>query len=51
MSRLVYFEDFDRIESALFRKTRLKKHKREWKINLIQSRNVEKDDLSETPNN
>jgi putative endonuclease len=50
VSRLVYFEVFDCIEAALFRETRLKKYKREWKINLIQSRNVEWNDLYETLN-
>jgi len=35
----------------LFRETRLRKYKREWKINLIQSRNVEWNDLYETLNN
>jgi putative endonuclease len=49
--RLVYFEVFDSIESALRRETRLKKYKREWKINLIQSRNVEWNDLYKTLNN
>ena len=50
VSRLVYFEVFDSIEAALFRETRMKKFKREWKINLIQSRNVEWNDLYETLN-
>ena len=50
VSRLVYFEVFGSIEAALFRETRLKKYKREWKINLIQSRNVEWNDLYETLN-
>jgi putative endonuclease len=49
--RLVYFEVFDSIEAALRRETRLKKYKREWKINLIQSRNVEWNDLYKTLNN
>jgi len=51
VGRLVYFEVFESIEAALFRETRLKKYKREWKINLIQSRNVEWNDLYETLNN
>ncbi len=48
--RLVYFEVFECIEAAIRRETRLKKYKREWKINLIQSRNVAWDDLYETLN-
>jgi putative endonuclease len=51
VKRLVYFEIFESVESALHRETRLKKYKREWKINLIQSRNVDWDDLYETLNN
>jgi putative endonuclease len=45
---LVYFEVFADIGLAIARETRLKKYKREWKINLIQSRNVEWKDLYET---
>src|SRR5690606_10461487 len=33
---LVYFEAFDSIEQAIHREKRLKKYKREWKMNLIQ---------------
>jgi putative endonuclease len=51
VSRLVYFEVFESIETAIRRETRLKKYKREWKINLIQSRNVEWNDLYATLNN
>jgi putative endonuclease len=45
---LVYFEVFDSIEHAIHREKRLKKYKREWKMNLIQQTNVEWRDLSET---
>jgi putative endonuclease len=45
VTRLVYFEVFENIEAAIYRETRLKKYKREWKINLIQSRNVDWNDL------
>jgi putative endonuclease len=45
---LVYFEVFDDIHAAIARETRLKKYKREWKINLIQKDNVEWRDLYET---
>jgi putative endonuclease len=45
---LVYFEEFDDIHAAIRREKRLKKYKREWKINLIQAKNVEWVDLYET---
>jgi putative endonuclease len=45
---LVYYETFDDINAAIHRETRLKKYKREWKMNLIQQHNVEWRDLTET---
>ena len=45
---LVYYEVFDDINAAIHRETRLKKYKREWKMNLIQQNNVEWRDLAET---
>jgi putative endonuclease len=45
---LVYYEVFDSVHAAIAREKRLKKYKREWKVNLIQRRNVEWQDLSET---
>ena len=45
---LVYFETFDDIHAAIARESRLKKYKREWKMNLIQRDNVEWRDLYET---
>ncbi len=45
---LVYYEVFDDINLAILREKRLKKYKREWKINLIQQRNPEWRDLTET---
>jgi len=45
---LVYFEMFEDIHDAIARETRLKKYKREWKMNLIQKDNVEWRDLYET---
>jgi putative endonuclease len=47
VKRLVYFEMFADIHDAIARETRLKKYKREWKINLIQEKNVEWRDLAE----
>ncbi|MGQ0742065.1 MAG: GIY-YIG nuclease family protein [Alphaproteobacteria bacterium] len=48
VKRLVYFEAFEDIEAAIRREKRLKKYKREWKINLIQQHNVKWKDLFET---
>ena len=45
---LVYFETFDDIEQAIRREKRLKKYKREWKMNLIQQSNVGWRDLTDT---
>jgi len=45
---LVYYEIFDDINAAIHRETRLKKYKREWKMNLIQQHNVEWRDLTGT---
>ncbi len=43
---LVYFERFRDVRDAIDRETRLKKYKREWKINLIQKENVHWKDLA-----
>jgi putative endonuclease len=45
VKRLVWFERHDGIEAAIHREKRLKKYKREWKINLIEQDNPEWDDL------
>jgi putative endonuclease len=45
---LVYYEVFDDVHAAIHRETQLKKYKREWKLNLIQQRNVEWKDLAHT---
>ena len=45
---LVYFETFDDITRAIRREKRLKKYKREWKMDLIQQSNVEWRDLADT---
>jgi putative endonuclease len=48
VKHLVHFEIFDDIHAAIHRETRLKKWKRQWKIDLIQSHNLLWDDLYET---
>lgn len=45
VTRLVHFELLDDVRWAIHREKRLKKWKREWKVNLIQETNVEWDDL------
>lgn len=47
---LVYSEAFEDVNAAIHREKRLKKWKRQWKIDLIQSRNLEWDDLAGTLN-
>ena len=41
LDRLVYFEDFNSIENAILREKQLKRWKRTWKIDLIESMNPE----------
>jgi len=36
---LVYYETFNDVNDAIRWETRLKKYKREWKLNLIEQRN------------
>ena len=45
VKRLVWYEWCDGIEAAIHREKRLKKYKREWKINLIERDNPNWDDL------
>lgn len=45
--QLVYYEIFSTSNEAFLRERRLKKWKRNWKIELIESKNPEWDDLSE----
>ena len=45
---LVYYEFFEGINAAIYRETRLKKYKREWKLNLIEQRNPDWKDLAHT---
>ena len=44
--RLVYVETFDTIEDAIVREKRLKKWRRDWKIELIEADNPNWDDLA-----
>ena len=43
--RLVWFETHDDVTAAIEREKKLKKWRREWKINLIESDNPNWDDL------
>jgi len=44
---LVYFEMFEDVNAAIHWETRLKKYKREWKLNLIEKRNPDWRDLTD----
>src|SRR5579863_2211315 len=48
LKRLVYFEHFDDIRSAIQRETTIKHWPRAWKVRLIHAMNPEWDDLYET---
>ena len=45
--RLVYVEDYERVEEAIAREKQLKRWKRDWKIELIERENLEWRDLSD----
>jgi len=45
VTRLVYFEQFDDIETAIAREKRLKKWNRNWKVRLIEAKNPRWTDL------
>ncbi len=47
ISRLVYYESFHDIYRAIHREKQLKRWKREWKLDLIESVNPLWEDLSE----
>ena len=47
VDRLVYYEIFDDPENAIKREKRLKEYKRQWKIDLIEKKNSEWEDLYE----
>lgn len=44
-NKLVYYEVFSDIKEAILREKRMKKWKREWKVNLINKLNPEWKDL------
>ena len=48
VKKLVHFEVFDDIETAIHREKRLKKWNRAWKLRLIERGNPDWDDLYET---
>ena len=43
---LIYFEEFISVSQAISREKQLKNWKREWKINLIKSKNPNLEDIS-----
>jgi putative endonuclease len=45
VTRLVYYEVYEDVESAIVREKRLKKWNRAWKIQLIEEKNPNWDDL------
>jgi len=45
VKRLVWFEQYDDIGTAIHREKTIKKYKRDWKINLIERENPAWDDL------
>jgi putative endonuclease len=47
VDKLVYFESTTDINAAILREKRLKKWKRQWKIDLIENSNPDWRDLSE----
>ena len=48
VSRLVYYEGFDDMITAITREKQLKKWNRAWKIELVEARNPDWDDLAVT---
>jgi putative endonuclease len=45
LKRLVWYEPHETMDHAIHREKRLKKYKREWKINLVEQANPHWDDL------
>ncbi|MEQ8359623.1 MAG: GIY-YIG nuclease family protein [Cytophagales bacterium] len=48
ISKLVYFEEFDDADQAKHREWLIKRYKRKWKLNLINSINPNWEDLYNT---
>jgi putative endonuclease len=48
LTRLVYYEPFERIEDAIHREKCMKEWKREWKVRCILEMNPEWNDLYES---
>ena len=48
--RLVWYEEYDRIDKAIAREKALKKWRRDWKIRLIEDMNPDWSDLYPTLN-
>lgn len=46
LSKLVYFEIFPQVKDAIIREKRLKKWKRQWKVNLIEEDNPNWNDIA-----
>ena len=47
VNKLIYFESTNDVNAAILREKRLKKWKRQWKIELIEKSNPDWNDLSE----
>ncbi|ARS28602.1 GIY-YIG nuclease family protein [Sphingomonas sp. KC8] len=47
LTRLVHFESFEDMTSAILREKQLKKWRRDWKLNLIEATNPSWIDLAE----
>ena len=47
LTKLVYYEEFDNVYSAIRREKQLKNWHRDWKINLIKQNNPNFKDLAE----
>ena len=46
VDKLMYREEYQYVDDAIKREKRLKKYKREWKVNLIEQDNPEWKDLA-----
>lgn len=46
LKNLVYYEEYENIYEAIVREKQLKNRRRDWKINLIEGANNNRNDLS-----